>query len=110
MEVGYADTIARRDEIEEFFFGAPPKKAQAEDRPALGVRARPSPPRSAANSRVQQGTNPGSLERFQRPWCHNPAAGRGYPAVNTGYACGMSHAKSHTLMGANVARDRVSSR
>ena len=29
MEVGYADTIARRDEIEEFFFGAPPKKAQA---------------------------------------------------------------------------------
>ncbi len=29
MELGYADTIARRDEIEDFFFGARPKKAQA---------------------------------------------------------------------------------
>jgi NTE family protein len=29
MELGHADTMARRDEIEEFFFGAPPKKAQA---------------------------------------------------------------------------------
>jgi NTE family protein len=29
MELGYADTMARRDEIEEFFFGVPPKKAQA---------------------------------------------------------------------------------
>jgi hypothetical protein len=28
MELGYADTMARRDEIQEFFFGAP-KKAQA---------------------------------------------------------------------------------
>jgi NTE family protein len=28
MELGYADTIARRDEVEEFFFGAP-RKAQA---------------------------------------------------------------------------------
>jgi NTE family protein len=29
MELGYADTMARRDEIEDFFFGVPPKKAQA---------------------------------------------------------------------------------
>jgi NTE family protein len=29
MELGYADTMARKDEIEEFFFGVPPKKAQA---------------------------------------------------------------------------------
>jgi NTE family protein len=29
MELGFADTIARRDEIEAFFYGAPPKKAQA---------------------------------------------------------------------------------
>ena len=29
MELGYADTIARRDEIAEFFFGAPPRKVQA---------------------------------------------------------------------------------
>lgn len=29
MELGFTDTMARRDEIEEFFFGAPPKKAQA---------------------------------------------------------------------------------
>jgi NTE family protein len=29
MELGYADTMARRDEIQEFFFGLPPKKAQA---------------------------------------------------------------------------------
>jgi NTE family protein len=29
MELGYADTMARRDEIEEFLFGEPPSKAQA---------------------------------------------------------------------------------
>jgi NTE family protein len=29
MELGYNDTMARRDEIEDFFFGVPPKKAQA---------------------------------------------------------------------------------